>query len=251
MSKRAAKDDSATQSQSSKRSCTGTGQSTLFRYYEKASGPSSAVKTMVDVTPVSMGVKMYTKEDIEASSGMKKLYFQFWNDKACELCKDESVREKMKGNKRAFMGAINCSWTIHRTKIIQLQAEEVIELAGKVYPDEVAREQKLTSIRNNVSRVKEALDSTNSFYEITKDSDPSEIEGMEDELTTKVRELKVAQEALLKAIHRKREDMLGDHNDAEADFMTAESPVKLSSDDVEVLVDAIKEDASTCTDHDV
>lgn len=245
MSKRSAKGDLESSAQSSKRVCTTPGcQTTLFKYYDKTSGHSSAMKTVAHVIPDSPGIKIYTKEEIEASSGMKKVYLQFWNDKAYELWKDKSVRENMKANKRAFMGAINCSWTVHRSEIIQLQAEEVIELASKVYPDEVTKEYKLLSIRKNVSRVKEAHSSTNIFYKIMTESDPSEMNGMEDELTTKVHELKVAQEALLKAISRKREEIFADQHDDEAEVTIAGSPVKLSNDDVEVLVDDIKEE--TC-----
>lgn len=250
MSKRSAKADSHATTKSNKRSCTGSGkQTTLFKYYEKSSGISSSMKTVVDVTPESLGVKIYTKEEKEASSGLKKTYLQFWNDKARELCQDKSVWEKMKGNKRAFMGAINCSWTIHRTEIIQLQAEEVIELASKAYPDEIAREYKLSSIRKKITRVAEAHDATCVFYQIIRENDPSEIKSMEDELTTKVHELKVAQEALLKAIQRKREDIFADQHDDEVDYVIAGSPVQLSSGEVEILVDAVKEDTNTiCED---
>ena len=250
MSKRSAKGDPHTTTKSNKRSCTTSGQqTTLFKYYEKSSGPSSSVKTIVDVTPESQGIKIYTKEEIEATSGLKKMYLQFWNDKAHELCQDRSVWEKMKGNKRALMGAINCSWTIHRTEIIQLQAEEVIEMASKAYPDEVTKELKLSSIRKNVTRVNEAHDATCAFYQIIRESDPSEIKSMEDDLTAKVHELKVAQEALLKAIQRKREDIFADQHDDEVDFIIAGSPVQLSSDEVEVLVDAVKEETNTlCED---
>ena len=177
MSKRSAKADPPTTTKSNKRSCTANRQqTTLFKYYEKTSGPSgsSSSKTFVDVTPESLGIKIYTKEEIEASSGLKKTYLLFWNDKAHELCQDKGVCEKMKGNKRALMGAINCSWTIHRSEIIQLQAE-VIELASKVYLDEVNREHKLSSIRKNITRVNEAHDATCAFYRILRESDASEV----------------------------------------------------------------------------
>ena len=72
---------------------------------------------------------------------------------------------------------------------------------------------------------------------------------MEDELMTKVHELKVAQEALLKAIQRKREDIFADQHDDEVDYVIAGSPVQLSSGEVEILVDAVKEDTNTiCED---
>ena len=86
------------------------------------------------------------------------------------------------------MGAINCSWTIHRLEIIQLQAE-VTELASKVYLDEVNREHKLSSIRKNITRVNEAHDATCAFYRILRESDASEVKAMEEDLTKKVHDL--------------------------------------------------------------
>ena len=148
------------------------------------------------------------------------------------------------------MGAINCSWTLHRTQIIQLQAEEVTELAGKVYQSEATKEHVLSSIRRNVSRVKEAHESTTTFYHVMKGSDPAE---MEDDLSTKVRELKVAQEALLKSISRKKEEILAAQRDNEAGLITAGSPVKLFSGDVEALIDAVKAETNiptVCEDED-
>ena len=250
MSKRSAR---ASTAQSSKRARTATGQTTLFRYCDTTSGASSGTQTKPHVTQERPDIKIYTKEEIEDASGMKKIYLQFWNDKANELWKDKEVREKMKDNKRAFMGAINVSWTIHRTEVIHLQVEEVIELAGQVYPSEATKEHVLSSIRKNTSRVKEAHESTKAFYDIMKDSDPSEKKEMEDELMAKVHTLKVAQEALLKSIHRKREDIFAAQHDNEADFITAGSPVNLSNEDVELLVDTIKEEANLpviCDDDD-
>ena len=139
---------------------------------------------------------------------------------------------KMKGNKRALMGAI-------KQYTVQLHAD-VIELASKVYLDEVNREHKLSSIRKNITWVNEAHNTTCAFYPIL--SHTSEIITMEDDLT-KVHDLKVAQEALLKAIQRKR-----GHFCCSAWpwnwHITAGSPVQLSSDEVEALVDAVKEEAN-------
>ena len=71
----------ATSTKSNKRSCPADRkQTTLFKYHEKTSSPSgSSSKTFVDVTPESQGIKIYTKEEIEASSGLKKTYLLFWN----------------------------------------------------------------------------------------------------------------------------------------------------------------------------
>ena len=51
---------------------------------------------------------------------------------------------------------------------------------------------------------------------------------MEDDLTTRVHELKVAQEALLKQ-YNEREQMFANQRDDEVDFIIAGSPVQLSS----------------------
>lgn len=88
-----------------------------------------------------------------------------------------------------------------------------------------------------MSRVNEAHESTTTYH-VMKGSDPTETD---DDLTTKMHELKVAQKALLKSISRKKEEILAAQHDNEAGLITAGSPVKLSSEDVEALVDAVKE----------
>lgn len=66
----------------------------------------------------------YSEGDIADSSGLDKEYKQFWNAKAAELCHDKAVRHKLK-DKGAIQGAINSLWTLHKSDLLQLQADEV------------------------------------------------------------------------------------------------------------------------------
>ena len=158
-------------------------QSTMYKYFEpQKQGESSHSKT-VKVTPVTCGIKVYSTTEIDSASGLKKEYFKFWNVKAAELCKNKDVTLKFHNNKRAIMGAINCSWTLERTKLISLQAEELIETAEKVYADEVKREHLLTSVRSNLTRVQEAHASLMQSNLLMSDSSTSDKKRLEDDLT--------------------------------------------------------------------
>ena len=77
------------------------------------------------------------------------------------------------------MGAINSSWTLHRTELLQLQAEEVIEEAKTVYTDEVKREHFLSSIWANVTRMQDVTSTVTQLYHIMDKSTHIEILGME------------------------------------------------------------------------
>ena len=86
-------------------------------------GGTSKPRT-VDFTPEYLGLKMYTSKDIDESSGFDKQYKEFWNAKASELCQDKTVRHKLK-DKSAIQGAINTSWTLHKSDLLELEAEEL------------------------------------------------------------------------------------------------------------------------------
>ena len=172
---------------------------------------------------------------------LKQDYLKFWNDKAAELCGDKSVREKFGTNKKAIMGAINSSWTLQRTDILRLQAEEVIEAAKKVYTDEVKREHILSSIRSNVTRMQDAASIVTQFYHIMDQSTLAEILGMEDDLTQEISKLKRAQDALIKALQRKREDILVSGQD-EYELMRCDSPDHISQADVDKLAKLVKKE---------
>lgn len=237
MSKRSRPDVSKS---TNKRPC--TTQATLFKYFKDSEGAQCSSHQLTVSTPENYGIKVYSKSEIESASGLKQEYLKFWNDKAAELCEDKNVREKFQNNKRAIMGAINSSWTLHRTELLQLQAEEVAEEAKTVYTDEVRREQFLSSIRSNVTKMQDATSSVTQLYHIMDNSTPTEILGMEEDLTKEVSKLKHCQDALIKALQRKREDILACGRD-EYELMKCDAPEEISQSDIHQLANIVKKEA--------
>ena len=70
-------------------------------------GPSTATPRPSS-TPFSAArarnVKIFKEQEINESTGMKKLYRQFWNDKAEELCRSNALKTFKPGE---IQGAIN------------------------------------------------------------------------------------------------------------------------------------------------
>lgn len=225
-------------------------QSTMFKYFKpQKQGESSHSKT-IQVTPATCGIKIYSTTEIESASGLKKEYFKFWNVKAAELCQSKDVTSKFHNNKRAIMGAINCSWTLERTKLISLQAEELIETAEKVYADEVKREHLITSVRSNLTRMQAAHASLMQSNLLMCESSTSDKKRLEDDLTKEMSELRLAQEALIKAIQRKKVDIFAAEKDElESELMESGSPCQLSDNDLETLAITIKEETHTQEDN--
>ena len=239
MSKRSNSDESKS---TNKRPC--TAQATLFKYFkvsEQQDGSPSSSHQLTVATPESYGLKVYSKSEIESASGLKQEYLKFWNDKAAELCGDKNIREKFRNNKKAIMGAINSSWTLQRTELLRLKAEEVIEAAKTVYTNDVRREHILSSVRSNVTRMQDAASTVTQFYHIMDQSTPAEILGMEADLTKEISQLKRAQDALIKALQRKREDILASGKD-EYELMKCDSPEQISQADVEKLAHLVKKE---------
>ena len=46
------------------------------------------------------------------------------NAKASELCQDKTARHKLQ-DKSAIQGVINASWTLHKSDLLELEAEEL------------------------------------------------------------------------------------------------------------------------------
>ena len=57
---------------------------------------------------------MFSDKAVAESTGLDKDYKAFWNAKAIELCQDRAVRHKLR-EKAAIQGAINTSWTLHKS----------------------------------------------------------------------------------------------------------------------------------------
>ena len=123
---------------SSKGTADSATQSTLHRFFKSTSAAKQNRPTTVNCTRQHLGIHVFTDEDISKSKGLDKQYKIFWNDIAKELCQDKDVQHKLK-DKSAIQGAINTSWTIHKTDLLQLQADELCEQFSLLYEDEVAR----------------------------------------------------------------------------------------------------------------
>lgn len=78
-------------------------------------------------------VKIFSEQEINKSTGMKKSYQQFWNDKAEELCKNNTLKTFKPGE---IQGTINVAWTLKRADILKGEVEEVNnEVATKFSTD--------------------------------------------------------------------------------------------------------------------
>ncbi len=152
MSKRASR-DIPTPARKQPRSSSGTTQSTLQMFFKNPSGETSR-PTTVAVTPQYLGIHMFSEKVIAESTGLDKDYKEFWNAKAAELCQDKAVRHKLR-DKPAIQGAINTSWSLHKSDLLQLQAQELTLYVSQAYTDESVRAVTLSSVQSNLKKVLE------------------------------------------------------------------------------------------------
>ena len=143
---------------------------------------------------------MYGAKDLDDSIGIDKEYKTFWNAKAVELCEDTAVRHKLQ-DKAAIQGAINTSWTLHKSDLLQIQADEVAVYVGQAYADEIAQASTLSTVQANKAKVTEITETLRLVY-----SDAHE-DGGGDEVKELMKELRKCQSALKKSIDRKRQEM--------------------------------------------
>ena len=188
----------------------------------------------VPETPQDFGIHVYTQAQIESSKGMLKDYRLFWNDKAYELCSDVAVREKLK-DKSAIQGAINVSWTLQRSSLLQVQADEIREESKTIYSDPIGREHLLTPIERNLKRVFE----THAYIQQLCDHSDLPVDKLENTIDRELQELKKAQDALNKALESRRQDM-AQVKRRMAETNTVQSPIKLSDIEIEDLAHSVK-----------
>ena len=239
MSKRPAAGDTKADGSEQKKVC--KVQSTLFKFFTPQENPSSskALRETLDFSPHQYGIHVYSQDEIKSAIGLKQEFRKFWNEKAVELCKEKTVRDQLH-NKNAIEGAIYSSWRLQCTHLLQLQAEEVIKEAEIYITDSVSRALFLSSINKNMERMLEAHASTNHVYEVMMVgvSDSSEKEKIEVDLHEQISHLKVAQNALKKAIYDKKQ-MLSIEQDAarqEAELLITDSPTRLSENEMEMII---------------
>ena len=107
-------------------------QSTLHNFFKSCTGCNQARPKTVECTPQLMGIHVFTDEEISSSTALDKDYKEFWNGQAIELCRNEDVRHKLK-DKLAIQGAINTSWTLHKSNLLELQAEKLMTAVHQAY----------------------------------------------------------------------------------------------------------------------
>ena len=223
-------------------------QATLFNYFDQpqeAATSSKAVKGKLDFSPQHYGIHVYTQEEIKGAVGLKQEFRKFWNDKAVEICKDESVCDKLH-NKNAIEGAIYSSWRLQSTHLLRIQAEEIIQEAKLHIADEVSRARFLSSISKNMERMLEAHVSTNDMYEMmAATNDDGAKKKMETELHEQISRLKTAQNALKKSIHDKQQQLSIEKDIAEQEnnLLISSSPTRLSDSEIENVIQSVKNEA--------
>ena len=219
-------------------------QSTLFKFFEKPQEQASSSKSdrkTLDYSPQNYGIYIYSRDEIQKADGLSQEFRKFWNEKAVQLCKDKSVRDKLH-HKKAIEGAIYTSWRFQSTHLLQLQAEEVIEEAKSLFSDNVRIEHFVSSIRKNLENMLEAFAGANHLYEVMNTK--SKTDEMESDLEKEMTQLKVAQSSLKKAISEKRQQIRVEQAviQHEAECLTTGPPEMLSEEDMEVLVETFKTD---------
>ena len=215
----------------------------VFQPDDGAQGSSSHKPSEIaEETPRSYGINTYTDEEIRKSKGLNQEFRRFWNEKAAELCRDRSVRGKLQ-NKVAIQGAIYTSWTLHKTSLLQIKAEQVQEEARKAYRDEIALSHLLTPIISNLERMQSAHAMVTHTYKTISDSSCSDQMKAEKELEEEMHELRKAQDALSTAIERRQSDLQKIEKAEQGTLQLATSPVKISDKEVEHLVKQIENES--------
>ena len=225
-----------------KRPC--TSQATMFKYFQPATcGEHSEARPSTVMTPDYYGIHLYTATEMSSATGLQKNFRTFWNEKARELCADKSVRAKLH-SKTAIQGAICASWTLHKTHLLQLQVEEVEDLAKRFHPDDAVRAHLLTPVTSNLDRMLTAYATVNATSEsIAALTSTAEKKKMEKELDEETSELKKAQDALVKALERRKIPLLTAKHDEEEKLIasaTVAAAIQLSDDEMGHLIETVK-----------
>ena len=202
----------------------------------QACSSSKTLSTVtVPVTPQDFGIHMFTLPQIQNSAGMLKEYRLFWNEKARDLCSDVTVTKEKLKDKVEIQGAINVAWTMHKSSLLQMQADEIQEEAKTIYDDPVGRAHLLMPIERNLTKVLES----HAYIQQLHDHSDLPVDKLQDDIDSEIHELKKAQDALNKALESRRQDM-DQAKRRVAEKHTVQSPVKLSEAEVEDLVNTIK-----------
>lgn len=248
----------------SKRKATGQAQATLHNYF-KATGTSGSIgasgssgasgasgsstsRPLTTTIPEDFGIHIYSTREIEGQTGLTKEYRKFWNVKAKEFCQDKRITSKMDGT--AIKGAINTSWTLHKSNLLMHQAAEIENQATAVWTNPASREHNLKGIQHNKERVKTADAHLQLLYhERSQLTSREECKTKEKEMEMAMTELKKAQDSLNKALKNRERDVKAGFRAEEAQPLKVADVPQLSSEELEGLVEAVKIDQLTQAYH--
>ena len=176
-------------------------------------------------------MKIFKEQEINESTGMKKLYRQFWNDKAEELCRSNALKTFKPGE---IQGAINVAWSLKKTDILKDQIEEVNkEIASKCSTDVLKKFQMTKkTAEKNTERVDAAVSAlrttqenlTKARQEFLDSTNKSErklasarVDKIEKDLDAQMAELRRAQDALRKATEARKNFLKVESQPSESD----------------------------------
>ena len=71
------------------------------------------------------GLKLYSEEEIQHTSGYTKLYRQFWNRKVTEINDDPVSKRAANEDKVAARGAIDTAWAVEKAEVLKLDAHRL------------------------------------------------------------------------------------------------------------------------------
>lgn len=190
-------------------------QPTLFDMFTPnrptvASQPCSAAR--------ARKIKIFSATEIEESTGMQKIYREFWNAKAEELCRSSALKTFKPGE---IQGAINVAWTIRKTGYLKDEMEKVNQEINDKCPVDVLKKFQLSAKtwKKNRERVETAFtslqdlqrDLTSARQEYFDSSSKSErraasvkVDQLEKNLQSQLTEMRKAQDALRKSIDARR-----------------------------------------------
>lgn len=101
-------------------------------------------------------IKIFSATEIEESTGMQKIYREFWNAKAEELCRSSALKTFKPGE---IQGAINVAWTIRKTEYLKDEMETVNQEINDKCPVDVLKKFQLSgkTLKKNCERVETAF----------------------------------------------------------------------------------------------
>ena len=161
-------------------------------FYPESSSSSTCQPRFVPSDPQARGIHIYSAEEIAKAAGMKKDCRLFWNSEAMKVCSSEHAITRLASNQE-IEGAINTSWTLHKTRLLQLKVEELYVKASQIFQDETERAHSLSTVNANWEKLREITEE----YQLIKNSSDS------DEVSAYMRRLKTIQGALKKALDRR------------------------------------------------